>query len=345
MNVRTMIAFSLSSVTAMGVGIECFSPPDQLAGNRVTVNEFAYYEQRSLSNLVLNTGIQGPSLYASINGIKSLGLVGATLTIPSNPERTVEFRNFLGLSYSEYPKSREDLEEADPVVGDYTLAITTAEGSSSAKLRFPSLGWPPAPRFTHFDDLQVAEAAGDIVVRWNPLPGADVSDSYLKFQLVNESGNAFFASSTCTDGGGIVGSLTRKLPVSADSVTIPRGFLSPGNIYKMQLSFERHRLTTMNLAGINQQGTVLSIETVAILKTRGGVPIVAAKITSFSFGDGGLNLEYEGTAGHEFVIEGAIELLGPWNEIGRDTSGEGKGTIGFIPNLLGPVGFVRVVTR
>ncbi len=92
-------------------------------------------------------------------------------------------------------------------------------------------------------------------------------------------------------------------------------------------------------------GQIQYLTTTATLKTRGGVPIMAAKITSYSFGDGGLNREYEGTAGHQLVIEGAIELRGPWHEIGRTTSGDGKGATGFIPDFLGPVGFVRVVTR
>ena len=347
MNPKFLIGLGLLSNATMGVGIECFSPLDQLSGNHATLNEFAYYEQRSASALVLAAGIESPSFFASIRADASLSASHVTLTIPSNPLRIVGPPDFFGLFHGEHADSREGLEEVTPVSGAYQLAVQTAQGSASAMLRFPASGWPQVPRFVNYNELQAADPSGDIVVRWNPLPAADDLDSYVSFQLVNQRSREFFASSTCTDSGAVggIGDLNRRLPVSATSITLPKGFLEAGAIYQIKLLFERHLLTAKNLAGINSQGTGLSIYTTSTLTTIGGPPVVPPKIVSLIFGDGGISVLYQGTPGHEFVVQATQALSGPWVEVAHDTSGEPTGGISFPQDRFGPLVFFRVITH
>ena len=76
-----------------------------------------------------------------------------------------------------------------------------------------------------------------------------------------------FASSTCADSGGIFGDLTRRIPVKATSLVVPKGLLRPGAIYTLQLTFERHQVSSQEAAGVTVQGMGLWVQTATTLKS------------------------------------------------------------------------------
>lgn len=115
--------------------------------------------------------------------------------------------------------------------GVYTLKFPTPhDGNQTLSLSLSTNDFPPAPRISNFDALQVVDGSQAFTVSWDHWPGGSISD-FVQVRIEDHNFNKFFETPDLGKAGALDGRAT--------SVALPAGILPPGQSFEIHVTFTR----------------------------------------------------------------------------------------------------------
>lgn len=171
---------------------------------------------------------------ASVQAYTTGVLSTASLTLPPTtnpPSRNLALQsNGTKLDFSDVAGTEAGL-QALYANGSYKLSFATPhDGSRSLNLILPVDDFPPAPRVSNFDALQIVDASQPITVSWDPWAGGSIND-FVQVRVEDHNGNKFFETPDLGKAGAIDGRAT--------TTDIPAGTLPLGQGFEIHVTFTR----------------------------------------------------------------------------------------------------------
>jgi hypothetical protein len=146
--------------------------------------------------------------------------------------------------------------------GVYTLKFPTLhDGNKSVSLSLPTDDFPPAPRISNFDALQIVNAGQPFTVSWDRWAGGSIGD-FIQVRIEDHNFNKFFETPDVGKTGALDGRVT--------SAIIPAGTLPAGQSFEIHLTFTRlSAIDTSSYAGVLgladfQSRTKINIQTAPV---------------------------------------------------------------------------------
>jgi hypothetical protein len=201
--------------------------------------------QSSTNSVVAEAG-QEFGFDATVQAYTTGILTAASLTLAPTtnaPSRNLVLQpNGTKLDFSDVANTASAL-DAFYGSGVYTLQFTTPhDGGKTLSLLLPTNNFPPAPRFSNFDALQIVNATQPSTVAWDLWPGGTIND-FVQVRIEDHNANKFFETPDLGKGGALDGRAT--------SVVVPAGILPPGQSLEIHVTFTHLSvLDTTNYAGV-----------------------------------------------------------------------------------------------
>ena len=247
---------------------------------------------------------EGAALSATVTMPDEANMTAVTLTWSkgsTNLDVTPAMPPFLTNSFAmvfDQRASQAELDQAWPA-GGYTFQIAASPSwSGSVSL---TQDYPPIPRFLNYAGTQTVDASADWVCQWVAYAGAAALWDSISLSINGDDGTFFYAPDECSTP-------KIELPVTASSITIPKGTFKPGQTYTADLTF-MHLVGTNSVSGVTG-GSWLSTSTRLTLRTTGGTPsLTAPKFTSVRRASGGtVELTLSCMAQRTVTVEAATDL-------------------------------------
>jgi len=249
-----------------------------------------------------------PTFSAALISPTNNPVTSASFTLPGGS--SLDLTNFFGRTFFNFDEyaSQAQLDASRPP-GNYTLHVNrSAGGSQSLTLNHQAGDWPPTPQILNLVALQSADAASDLVVRWNGFAGAGAGDS-IRFSLLLGNDLIYNAPDPC---------VPIPLEKTATSITLPKGLLVAGRTYDAELGYQHFGpFDTNSIADMVAFPSAFKELSFTIVTGGGTVPPKSPTIGSPSVTGNELQFQVTGASpGQSIQLQESATLLpGSWTTL------------------------------